>query len=61
MVDAAAAIYDEITASSKADGATLSRGFRRGQPVREDETKRGLLVEDLAAAIPNFVRRYAPF
>jgi hypothetical protein len=31
------------------------------QPVREDETRRGLLVEDLAAAIPNFVRRHAAF
>lgn len=30
-------------------------------PFRDDETKRGFLVEDLAAAIPNFVRRYAPF
>lgn len=29
--------------------------------LRDDETRRGLLVEDLAAAIPNFVRRYAPF
>jgi N-formylglutamate amidohydrolase len=31
------------------------------EPVREDETRRGLLVEDLATAIPNFVRRHAPF
>jgi hypothetical protein len=31
------------------------------QRVRVDETRRGLLVEDLAAAIPNFVRRHAPF
>lgn len=31
------------------------------EPLREDETRRGILVEDLAAAIPNFVRRYAPF
>jgi hypothetical protein len=28
--------------------------------LRVDETLRGFLVEDLAAAIPNFVRRYAP-
>jgi hypothetical protein len=31
------------------------------RPIREDGTKRGFLVEDLAFAIPNFVRRYAPF
>jgi hypothetical protein len=30
-------------------------------PIREDDTKRGFLVEDLALALPNFVRRYAPF
>jgi hypothetical protein len=30
-------------------------------PIREDDTKRGFLIEDLAFAIPNFVRRYAPF
>lgn len=29
--------------------------------LRDDDTKRGILVEDLAAAITNFVRRYAPF
>lgn len=29
--------------------------------LRNDETRRGFLVDDLAAAIPNFVRRYAPF
>lgn len=31
------------------------------RPLRDDGTLRGLLVEDLAAAISNFVRRYAPF
>ena len=31
------------------------------QRLRENETLRGLLVEDLAAAIPTFVRRYALF
>ena len=31
------------------------------KPIRDDDTLRGFLVEDLAFAIPNFVRRYAPF
>jgi hypothetical protein len=31
------------------------------KPLRDDDTLRDALVEDLAAAIPNFVRRYAPF
>ncbi len=31
------------------------------RPLRDDDTLQGFLVEDLAAAIPNFVRRYAPF